>query len=92
MQNNKPMQCFCIRGNKIPPTIESLLATSLQIVRSHCATSLESVRLQRDHGKTTDLSCNDVLACLDVLSDVDSEHEVDIEDSLSWDESDHEYK
>ena len=37
-------------------------------------------------------SFNDILACLDVLSDIDSEHKVDIEDSLSWDESDHEYK
>jgi len=38
------------------------------------------------------LSCNYVLACLDVLTDADSEYEVDIEDSLSWDESDLEFK
>ena len=78
------MQWYCIGVNKIPPTIDTLFATCLQVVRSHCAMCLESVRWQRDHGKTTGLSCSDFLACLDVLSDVDSEHEVDIEDSLSW--------
>jgi len=77
------MQWYRLGVNKIPSTIDSLFATSLQVVRSHCATCLESVRWQRDHGKTTGIV---------MLSDVDSEHEVDIEDSLSWDESDPESK
>ena len=88
LQHNKPMQRYRIEVNTIPPTIDTLFATSLPVVRSHCATCLESVRWQRDHGKTTGIVCNGVLACLDVLSDGDSEQEVDIEDSLSWDESD----
>ena len=82
------MQWYRIGVNKIPPTIDTVFATCLQVVRSHCATYLESIRWQKDHGKTRGLSCNDILLCLDVLSDVDSEHEADIEDSLSWDESD----
>jgi len=86
------MQWYSIGVNKIPPTIDTLFATSLQVVRSHCATCLDNVRWQRDHAKTTGLSCNDVLVCLDLLSDVDSEQEVDIEDSLSWDESGPEFK
>jgi hypothetical protein len=48
--------------------------------------------LQRDHGKTTGFSSNDVLACLDVLSDVDSEYVVDIEDNLNWHGSDRDSK
>jgi len=49
----KPMQWYHIRVNKIPPTIDSLFATSLHVVRSESATRLESVQWQRDHGKTT---------------------------------------
>jgi len=77
------MQRYRIGVNTIPPTFDTLFATSLQVVRSHCATCLESVRWQRDRGKKTGIVCNGVLACLDVLSDGDSEQEVDIEDSLS---------
>ena len=47
------MQLYGIGVNKIPPTIDTLFATSLQVVRSQCATGLDSVRWQRDHGKTT---------------------------------------
>ena len=53
LQHKKLMQWYRLVVNKIPPTIDALFATSLQVVRSHCATCLESVWWQRDHGKTT---------------------------------------
>jgi hypothetical protein len=51
--NKKNTQWYRISVNKIPPTIDSLFATSLQVVGFQWATRLESVRWQRDHAKTT---------------------------------------
>jgi len=82
------MQWYRIGVNKISPTIDSLFATSLQVVGFHCTTSFEALAGKGSMARRQRMSCNDVLACLDVLSVVDTDHDVDIEDSLSWDESD----